>query len=911
MPKLWFFDGAKGTPDSAVCFEDADHEWHEALSKVEVTDRKEKTNSPAICGAEFAPGATSKEQTEDNLLWSHAVILDVDVWEDRKPFTLEELKEQFEGLRAIFWKTFSSSPAEQRWRVVVPLKTPMPPTKHASLCKYLNDCLENTVAESTFDPGRLGFFGTVGSETGKDDYEYYISQGEYLDWTVLDLEEEDLTGHKKALTPANLTRSPDWISEEQALQSAKRYFKRSGEEVEVGNRHAHLLKVACRLWWEWAIESRENVAKVLHEVNESFSEPKSFEDVEAEIEAGYERVFGENRVEQPTLYGAQRDPIERSSVAAITERGKRLKRSKEDAQRLVGRALLHLAKGEPVGDATEARTLISKAAEELARSYPRDTPERLLDLMRPSLRAQRAAGTTSNIPTDVEVINVIKHVQGIQRRRQEAKEQEKLDQLTERIQKATKYRRSTPYSAQEYRRFERNGLTDRSWILWHGRSFYFFCDGEYVGPFSDREAQLEAYIYFSPAEDRVQLSTMTNEGKLRRYTIDELASMYGSPIENVFSCLDRDTSCYKPREAVLEVARAPLRELDPQFCPEIDIWLQKLAQDKYDVLCDWLAALPYVDKPLAALYLCTKKGQGKNLLIEGLARLWSTGGYPLLSKFKPEHLEMCPMVFCDERLPYDWKQDVAGRLRSFISQSVRPVSLKYKNDYFLRGYARLVFASNTSNLLGSLYTLQQAEQDAYSDRVLLINTLKNSNVADEAGDYLASLSQSGFVLDDFIHKDLLAKHVLWLRDNRKIDFRKRFFVDDPQKEFAKATTVGDVFTNRLMEWVFSFVESGVYRNDAVLSRDQKIYVNATYAMDVWDAYDADKKEINVNRIGRALNKVGKKVKVERDGAKKIVKRYYILNEEIVDYWTNCREIEKSHLTEICKKLEDAKGFKIV
>ena len=909
MPKLWFYDGAKGTPNTALCFEDSDAEWHEALSKVDVVDRKEKTNSPAICGAEFVPEATSKEQTADNLLWSHAVILDVDVWENREPFALEELKEQFEGLRAIFWKTFSSSPAEQRWRVVVPLKTPMPPTKHISLCKYLNDCLEGTVAESTFDPGRLGFFGTVGSETGRDDYEYHISQGEYLDWTVLDLEEEDLTGHKKALTPANLTRSPDWISEEQALKSAKRYFKRSGEEIDVGSRHAHLLKVACRLWWEWAIQEREDVSKVLHEVNEGFVEPKAPMDVEAEVDAAYERVFGENRVEQPTLYGAQRDPIERSSVAAVTERGKRLKRSKEDAQRLIGRALLHIAKGEPVGDATEARTLISKAAEELARSYSRDTPERLLDLMRPSLRAQRAAGTTANIPTDVEVINVIKHVQGIQRKRQEHKEKEKLDQLTERIEKATRYKRSTPYTTAEYKRFERDGLTDRSWILWHGRSFFLFSNGEYVGPFSDKEAQLEAYMHFAAAEDRIQLSTMTMEGKLRRYTIDELAAMYGSPVQKVFVCLDKDKSAYKPREDTLETVRAPLRPLEPQFSQEIDAWLKTLAEDKYDVLCEWLAAVTYIDKPLAALYLCTKKGQGKNLFVEGLARLWSTGGYSHLNRFKPEYLETCPLVFCDERIPSEWRHDVAGKLRSFVSQSVRTVSPKYKNDYFLRGYARLVFASNKATMLGSLYHLEKAEQDAYADRVLLINTLKRKS--DVAGAYLRNLSAQGFVLDDFIYEDLLAKHALWLRDNYKIDFRKRFFVEDQQKEFAKATVVGDVLSNRVLEWIFSFLESGVYRNDAVLAKNNQIYVNGTYMLDVWDSYDSDKKDLNVNKVGRILNRLGKSVKVERSGAsKKTVKKYYALSPEILDYWVSCRDYEAGHIDELCKKLEDAKGFSI-
>lgn len=910
MPKLWFFAGAKGTPDTSVDFEDSDSEWHEALSSPEVVEKAQKNDSPAICGAEFAPGAKTKEQTPDNLLWSHALVFDVDVWDHRAPFSLEELLAEFEGIRAIGWNTFSSSPAEKRWRVVVPLAAPMPPGKYRAICQYFNECLGYTMAESTFDAGRLGFFGTVNSETAKEDYQYFISQGEYFDWRVLDLEEEDLHGHKKALDPLDLTRNPDWISDDQALKSAKRYFKRSGEEVDVGNRHAHLLKVACRLWWEWALDE-ESVRIVLHEVNQSFPEPKPDADVETEIIAAYDRVFGENRVEQPSLFGAQRDPIDRSSVATIEEHARRLRRSQEDAQRLVGRALTHIAKGEPFGDAAEARNLIAKAAEELARTYPRDTPERLLDLMRPSLRAQRNAGSTANVPTDVEILNIIRHTQGISRKRQEEKEKEKQDDLTHRIEQATNYARSTPYSPQEYRKYEREGLTDRRWILWHGRSFYFFSNGDYVGPFAEREAQLGAYMHFAAAEDRVKLSVMTSDGKVRRLTIDELAATYGSPVQRVYCCLNKDKTSYNPREGVLELVKTPLRDLDAVYSKEIDEWLRRLADDKYDLLCEWLAAVTYLDKPLSALYLCTKKGQGKNLFVEGLARLWSTGGFPHLNGFKPEYAELCPLVLCDEKLPFEWKKDVSGKLRTFISQSVRPVSRKYQNDYFLTGYFRLIFASNTPAMFRGEDSISLEEQSAYADRVLMINTLKHNS--DVAGQYLRLLSQNGFVLDDFIYKDIFAKHVLWLRDNHSVDFRKRFFVQDSQEEFAKAVAISDPTQAKVLEWVFSFLENGRFRNDAVLCKTGTLFVNSTYMLDDWDEYFSDKKDISVAKLGRALSKISNtSCFVERAGASQGTKkkRYYKLREDVVDYWATAHSYDTQMVQDMFQKLEKEKGFTI-
>lgn len=903
MPKLWIYHGAKSTPDSSSSFEDSDADWADALAKPEVLDKSQKTDSLAVCGAEFADGSTTKAQTPDNLLWSHALVLDVDVWrEDRPPFTLEELQERFEGIRFIAWNSFSSSDLERRWRVVVPLKTPMPPTKYRSLWNFLNEALDHTMAESTSDPGRLGFLGSLGSETGKDHYRWCIGEGEYLDWTTIDLEEEDLKGHKKSIDPLQLDRSPEWISDDQALKSAKRYFKKTGEDIEVGNRHAHLLKVGCRLWWEWALDE-DQVRTVLHEVNQSFLEPKAESDVEAEVSASFERVFGEGRVEQPSLYGSQRDPIDRSSVASITEHGKRLRRSQDDSERLVGRALLSIAKGEPIGDPTEARMMIHKASEELARSYSRDTPERLLDLMRPSLRAQRGSSSKAAIPTDSEILNWISHVQKIQRTRIEEKEKEKQDDRSERIEIATRGARNTPYTAQEYKKFESKGLTDRRWILWNDRSFYLFSNGDYVGPFSEKTAQLEAYCHFAAAEDRVKLETMTKDGRVRSFTIDELAKKHGSPVSKVFCRIDKEKGSYRPKDSILEVSCSTLRKLDPEFSPEVDEWLQRLAGSKYDVLCEWLASLTYLDKPLAALFLCTNKGQGKNLLVEGLARLWSTGGYSPLHNFQSQFLEHNPLVFCDERLPKDWLRDPSGKLRQFVSQSVRPVKRPYVSEYFLTGYARLMFSSNTPTLFRSEQEVSSEESLACADRVLMINTLGSNN----AGGYLSGLSNSGFVLDDFILKDIIAKHALWLRDNKNIDFRKRFFVEDSQNEFMQASLVADDLSDRVFNWIFSFLEVGKYQNDSVLAKNGEIYVSAASMYDIWDFYDAKKTDLSIAKLGRVLSKIGdKKVYLKSAGASSKKKCFRKLHKKSLEYWLQCNNKESTYVDDLIKTLEDTK-----
>lgn len=912
MPKLWFYAGSTGTPDTSVAFEDSDEEWTEALSSPEVLEPAQKNKCVAVCGAEFAEGAVSKEQTADNLYWSHALVLDIDVWrEDRPPYTLEEIQELFDGIRFIAWNSFSSTDVERRWRVVVPLATPMPPSRYRALWTYLNGCLDGTMSDSTADPGRLGYLGAVGSQIGLDQYRWCIGHGEYLDWQPLDLDEDELTGHKKAIDPLNLTRSPEWISDAQALKNAKNYFKRAGDDVEVGSRHAHLLKVACRLWWEWAL-SEDAVREVLHEVNDNFVDPKPPDDVEAEVQAAWERCFGEKRVEQPALFGQQRDPIDRCTTAAIMEHGKRLRRSQEDSRRLVGRALLAIAEGAPIGEPSEARTLISRAAEEIARAYPRDSPERLCDLLRPSLRAQKASGASVAVPTDTEVLSWIQHVQRTQRSRQEQREKARADDLAQRILSATDHTRSTTYSAQEYKQFYANGLTDRSWVLWQNRSFFLYSNGEYVGPFSDRAAQLEAYLHFAAAQDKIELETLAADGKLRRYSIDELAMKYGSSVKHVFVHLDKDKSKYNPQDSILEIAKCPVREMDAEFSAEVDEWLKALAQDKYEMLCEWLAAVTYLDKPLIALFLCTKKGQGKNLLVEGITRLWTKGGYASLHGFQASRLESCPLVFCDEKLPQDWRKDPIGKLMHFVSASKHHVKKPYVGEYDVIGYSRLVFSSNDPALFASEELSKKAANEAFYDRVLMINTLNAQE--DLAGDYLRSLSASGFVLDDFITKDIVAKHLLWLRDNKKIDFRKRFFVQDSNKEFEKASSVTNALPDRVLNWILAFLETGKFQNDAVLAKAGALYVNATDMYEIWEMYDNDKKSVPAGKLTRTVSYLAEKsVKISRQSSasNKVKRRYKKINPSFLDYWIKANDQDKKQYDELVLELEQRKPFNIV
>lgn len=860
---FWFYDGAKAPPSTAAPFEDTDEEWRDALSEVDVVSVVEgdgyasrlqarKLASPAVCAGEFKPGTEDKFQSSDNLLASHGLVLDVDVWQkpgrpDVEPFTAEDLKERLEGFRFIAWTTFSSTPDTRKWRVVIPFDSPMPTSKYASLWKIINEALADTMGANTKDPARLGFFRTVNSEIAKAHYQWFINPGERLDWSLYDLLEEEV-GLRRALTPADLSRSPDWSSDEAAKERAKKYYRAVGRDVEVGDRHATMLRASCRLWWDWAAPTAQWVFDVLNLVNNNFAEPKPESEVWKEVQAGHDRVMGEQRVEQPTTYGAEREPETKATKTGIIERGKALKRQAREEDRVKGRALTAIGHGEVFAEPIEARKVTMDVAAELATLYSREMPERLLDLMQMSLAAQRDRSATHPIPTDQEILSKIRWKQKEIRQRADDREKVKNDELRRTIMKAFNGQRDTPYTQKEYRDFEAAGFNDDQWILQHGKDYYFMVGGEYQGPYTKDVAVNFARVWLSPAYDRLKLTYIDKQNNIRDRTLDELVRSYGTYIDRVEKC------SYASKSTLVEIERKLmlpmlLRPVQAEYIPEVAQFLKCLAQGQVEQLLTWCAGLTSTDRELSALMFATTRNQGKALFANGVARLWSEGGIPSLHDYKPSMYEQCCVFSCDEHLPPSWIKKPTATLRRFLSEAVRDIKKPYGSPYSVIGFPRLIFAANDLSMFGTAEDLDAEGEAAALDRFLLIDTRGNT----DAEKYLKSL---GSYHRKFVTEDLIAKHVLHLRETRNLP-SERFIISS--KNTAQVRNI--LYANNndfvlLYDWIVQYLVNGVYTSDALVmdSNDPGVlYVNFGALVKAW-AY-VDKKGVSPTNLGRVMRTV--------------------------------------------------------
>lgn len=868
MPKLWLYDGARCAPNHAVPFEDTDDEWREILESPEVaplhaTADKDslkawKNKSPAVCGAEFPADCDDKHLAF--AVQCHALVLDVDVWHDEngnelvKPYTLDDLKTIFDGFRFIAWNSFSSTESLRKWRVVVPLAMPMPLAKYRPLWKLLNSqFLQHTMAESTKDPARLGFCRTVASETGKAEYQFYIGQGDRLDWTLLDLEDDTTPTLRPALKPGDFALAPDASSVSEALSAAKRYYRKVGIDVEVGNRHDTLIQASIRLWFDWAAPDEKFVYEVLKQVNENFVQPKSDDEVWAEVQEGYNRTLGPNRVEQPSPYGCQREPVERASRTGFAELSRAVARRSKEGARVVARALKHVSAGEAITtEPAEAKNVVHMVAKELAFAYPKEKAERLLDLVRPSLNAQRALSTAYPVPSDEEFVNTVKFAQNALRKKAEERESVRQDQEKRLVAQSFSYvgvDRSDPYTVAEYRKWENSGFSNTQWVLQHNREFYFWINGAYFGPVKETEAKNFYHVFLAPAKERVNLYFL-KEGFAKKRPLDEIVQEHGSMVREVERSFCHGKTAYDEMTQRLIWGRLPMRPLDPVFNQDIDTWLHLLARDKYPLLEEWLVSMFHLDRTGAALLISPPPRSGKNLLAYGIARLWNESGpTPLTDNegklFQAHHLERCPMVFCDEKLPYAWQKDFSPRLRASTSELSRNAKQPYITDYTLTGAARYMFAGNSAASTFAVKNFDTpAERQALADRILIIS--HNDTAAQQ---FLDTKPLHRMWVSD----DLLAKHLHWLAQNKPLTttaLGKRFLGADPSP-----VTMDSVVTEAraekqhdVIEWVFTVITRKKFGSDAVVSKGGAVYLNGPLIAENWLLHDPTGRGIKTREV---------------------------------------------------------------
>lgn len=485
-----------------------------------------------------------------------------------------------------------------------------------------------------------------------------------------------------------------------------------------------------------------------------------------------------------------------------------LRRQTKAESKALARKLL---KGEPLGLPGERDSNMQRAAGLLAYSCPPGTPiEALLELLRPSLMA---------MPTDDPDREWAKAEDKLSRavaRREEALEREKeeREELVRELSEASesaddpdteryweepepkkKKKRGLPYTEEEIAKWaEEAGCTPKQfqkrWIIQHDRAHFVFVGGRYRAPVTTNA--LEAALQKDFARAPIPLWMETEKGGLKRIPIREVVLQHTTVARHLRASLTLPKSRYDTKTETFVEALCPPRKLTPTEFPEVGFWLETLGGKK---LLDWVATVNRLESQTCALYIMGPKGIGKNLLANGLARLWSEGGAtPINSIYEDfnDYLAKCPLIFADEQLPQ--RRDITADLRALIGSGTQFLKRKFLPATQVDGAVRLIIAANNTNLLNTKNDLSEYDLAAVAERFLYIHAPQR------AADYLQAIGGKTEVAK-WLKEDRIARHALWLAKHRKVREGGRWLVSGELSSWHESLAVQSGIGSAVCEWL--------------------------------------------------------------------------------------------------------------
>ena len=569
----------------------------------------------------------------------------------------------------------------------------------------------------------------------------------------------------------------------------------------------------------------------------------------------------------------------------------KLIRKPSDHAKEMAKALRLGIEGKELAESGDRDNTYFKLAHVLAENFPKDSAENLASLFRASLAVATKNGSDKSTPT-LFAEKIRRAAEKVKEDKNEEKKE--LDTaISLRIAKSFGFAsgRIHPYTEIELESFARQAKVSRDffqsrWILQHGKFFFIFHNGKYFSAQTADALVNAAKLHLSPAISAgVNCYKAGNKGELVPKSKDELMEDYGTPIFRYDIDMTADYDFYDDMTQTFTEASCPKRNLPAEYSEEIAKWLDLLGGDDKEKFLDWLSKIPDTSKPCAALYIGETPGVGKSLLGTGLARIWTTKTATTLNTVLTEFNDAimnCPFIFADEFVPDDKK--ILAKIRKLIQDQEHKINRKFHDITSAKGCIRLLMAANNENMLDSDELLTTNDILGIMERMMYLP----GNLA--TAEYLESLGGREY-LNAWVTEDKIAKHVLWLSQNRILQKPSRFQVSGKDSVLHRNLKYGDKMTSAVIHWLVGYLQNpsklDVTRTFQVRVYKGELLVTSKAFSDYWDIYATQTKAPPPFEISKALRSACDNTKKTlRVGTKNV--NYWSIGRDALVAWGEMR-----------------------
>lgn len=260
----------------------------------------------------------------------------------------------------------------------------------------------------------------------------------------------------------------------------------------------------------------------------------------------------------------------------------------------------------------------------------------------------------------------------------------------------------------------------------------------------------------------------------------------------------------------------------------VDVLRQENEPIVVDRFLDWLATAGRTDRVTCALHLKGETGGGKTIIANGLAHIWkSVGAVPLAEALKPfnETVLTCPVLLADEDKP---KELTAANFRALLGTESFSVSRKFKSNVVLKGAFRIVCTANDPDFFK--FKNENLTADALAATAPRILTV---HFGPKAIAYMKDQR-------DWLAREVIAKHALWLSDNREVVLGNRWCVEGIAGASHRHLALGDDKRGRMYEFIANFVKDPKPMDQQCLNgirvEGGKFWLHAPSIAKMWKVY---------------------------------------------------------------------------